>query len=1749
MRKLSLLKCLLTALVPLVASSAFAQHVAERYQFGFVAPTREKRGGSWEYHRVDAEGGILGIDQLLASGPVKSLSHFGIEYSSDFAVGVDSGEHYRFHGNKLERAGVIELDDDLGGGLAIGAEWSYRYPARERIKAIVEDPNSIIPVDSTQPESWDIKDLALYEFGKVALPYMRPYRAIEAEISASTRIAFERRILEGVLERTPVDLPEGTLKDPKGFTAEALAALQLGAQAKASLKAVHDDMKERGVAHANHPKLIAWVDWLNARYDELEQATRDAMTADGGLSRGIPVQPDPRKWDKLWPEAEQRLFKLGTASIRALETLGATRYDYAHKAAWLLKEIRRAEAQRVIDEMTLLAYDGKLKEDHFDTYLNDFVILVMCGAEMESLTKLHRNAAIAKIAATEKVIRDEGNAMEAAGAIVQASVMKYLSPSDSAKATEELARIRNATGEAEFKEASEAAMRALLATSKDGLGYLEVLHRIASDKHAKLNWLYELIHLRGSTEESDGREYDFQNDVNNRGLNLRIVTDNELEPAIALEEGATYEMSFSYYAENMDSQYAWLRFVPLDDEGDPLYAAMPPLPPEYEQGEWVPFEFARDPGGSEMQSNRVMGDTGGIWKNFKFTLRDIPPAVDGLSLEVRLNNVTSHGKFYFKDFKIARLEDFFQDDFESAEAGEVPPPMWERTLDPARGFQPWSKLSYNTVDFRKGERSLQIEPNGFNVRLTTRNSFRLESGHAYVFRGGLHTEQMEGMRAYFELMLYDLEYRPVTIDGLLTTEGNNVLRTPYRGDAERSIGWRNVKATDLWYNEQIDLDEFRGDDLRLTDEGKGGIAALDKRPRKDIAFVKVAVVVEGTEPSYHAKVLVDAVELREYPKVTLKLVQKNYDPAKSLLSGGQMDYERILQGRGILYFPEDPPAGQKYHLSIEPTVGGLARKRAGYHFEVVLKDFMGREVLAADTLGEKGLGDIVYSDDKGNISGSGVVPRITLDRLLEETRSGTQSLSTKYGYFEVHFKLRYVDEAEPLVDRRFKIGFIPESLLKEGATGELGVVLDHASTKQLRVFDTLDKLGIGRIAVPLFADGTMVDAKSYANQSYVTEFDYLLRALPRVHKTGIFADIPDVIDTLYRQDGASPVYSDTSRDEWRELITVAQTHWRDRFDSYQAGAGGDMSYVDFSGRPAQALDNIGDVSKQNGHEWAQLELPVRLLAGTEQQGALEAMTRSFHDQRWKAALAAQAKEVNDALQNGLKVDERKALEDAKQPLVLLKKNERVSFFLPANLTVEDAKTALKDYLDRMARFENVLGDDAPSSLANARTLIGGGTVPFASFAGAYSKHADHTLVIEIKRVDEDEDVDFGMQLTDLTEKVVMAKSLGFSRIFVNRLRSSSEEPDGLLSRDNYALPAFYAYRTLNGALSGKQHVPGLKLPLQGGLKHDFFRSQDGKELTFIVFPGEQDTTVKLPFGNDAFRVDLMGNKVPLPSAMKVNAMGIKSESGSIDVMIPAKRLGSGSMPIFITGIDSRLMNTTLSVKLDNPVVDAEERDNSRALQVTNTFDVPIRVNLQIPLQGASDAMDVTRDARFKDTNGKDIGDDAKAFDKFETVELQPGETKSFQFQIRPRSTMKTGMRVIPVTLRIEGRANYEVERRVEVDVRPSVFVASSSIAQRGADELVELSFKVQSNNASAEGFNMSVTLPGLDDYPRAKGFKLPPQGSADVVVPVGRFKLSQLDGQVVGVAIRQSPGRLFFNVNYVIKRDEMTGKLTLVEQK
>lgn len=1257
-------------------------------------------------------------------------------------------------------------------------------------------------------------------------------------------------------------------------------------------------------------------------------------------------------------------------------------------------------------------------------------------------------------------------------------------------------------------------------------------------------------------QDNDGRLYDFQNSVDTRGLSIEIIPAEERDLLLELEAGASYRFTFRYLSHGLDRQQSYVRFVPLDESGNELYemkSSSNTVEDEVEEGKFIPFSFAKNRTSTEMQSGLYTGDTRDangelMWREVSFLMKDVPASVAGLTFQIKLDRVTGSGSVYYRDFHLEKLEDYFLEDFEperSPVTGRVipeqplsvtgVPPLWQRTLDMSRGFTAHSQLRYNDVivpGAASGEpvgRSLEIRPEGGNVRLLSRRWFPMRSDRSYHFTGKLRTENMGRKQAWFEIFLYDENRRPVTIDGVLTTMGENVIRTPVRGSNPVSIGWRGVRTNSPYFIEE----SLRLDDLRRKDLAEGYNTQVDsKRARFAIAFAQLAVVVEGPDPDYDARVYVDEIQLKEEPRVRLTLIKLYYDDDDDIPD----DFVSLGHPVAIL---EKEERGRRFELGIKLDVEGLAPNRSGFTYDFVLRDALGNVVPAASVLGADNPDRTIESDSNGSLR-SADLPRVMLDDL--------PNLANRMGFFSAQFTLRYLgnpnSKSEPIVDREFRIGFLPPSLLPNSRSGEFGVVMDRGSNKMRRVYDSLRQLRISELAIPLYAPETELDPAAYDSQSYVEEFRLLADSLPDVRIVGMLGPTPSALNKLYPEDGAAAVYADGSRTEWPALLERTIKVWTDHVERMTFGAASDPSFGEFSSDSARALDNIHNALNQAGFEWAPREIPVKLRLGGNQQNALAVTLQSFQE-RWPGVLAATSPAIMNSMNARMTPDEAQKLRDARPRRIWLRDKEHFSFYVPAELSSAEMERAINEYLGNISRFEDALGDDAATALANARLVLNGNAdqVDFDSLAGGRNTPAAHSLVFQLKTVD-GLDTSYSDQLRDMTEKIVAAKRMGFTRILVDRLRDSGDMPNGLLSRDNSAQPAFFAFRTLNSVLSHREPVQR-QLRLSSGASHGFFKDPDSGELTLIMFPGDKDIREQVALGKNARRIDLMGNDYPLDAVMAEipTRAGdvVRAATGEVNINLPA-----GGLPVIITGIDTALMDTLLALKLDNESFDATETRQPRTLTVTNTFGEPTTFSVSVPFSIAQGNRDnIAAHARFIDDKGRELLLGAGKL-SFESIELQPGETKDFTFSVIPRSTMHTGESVLPVRLTILGRENYEVLHRMPVKVDPLVWVDSAAIAAPPELKVYQFVLDVRSRSPLTNTMEATISIDGDPELgPYYKTFNVPANGASQGIVSIPRYPRGRLVGRRVVISLRQSPGALFDNREYTIEEEEGSGTLLL----
>ncbi len=1220
-------------------------------------------------------------------------------------------------------------------------------------------------------------------------------------------------------------------------------------------------------------------------------------------------------------------------------------------------------------------------------------------------------------------------------------------------------------------------------------------------------------------QASNGRQYDIQENLAVKGLTINLQPP-VLGPAVPidLEPGRSYEFSFRYWTRGLNGQNTWVRFVPLDADGNPLIADFDNEDRGLE-GEFTPFRFARyNPDGS-FESSRYSGTSDG-WQQARFLLSRVPDPVAGFLIEVKVDRLSGVGEVYYKDFRLELRREGFREDFEPNrwQASSQPDgrpllaPTWSFVHDPDRRLMPaYSGVSYGTVNNPAGStRSLVIEPRGFNVRLEMTELFELRPDRQYHFKAQMLTEGMGDMRAWYELLLYDRDGFPVTADGLPTTEGSNTLRTPMRGDETRQLSFGGLRIPAGWQTHELFLDELRAAELSDL-RGRGDLARVDQRERRDIRFCRIAVVANSAGPVHTARIAVDNIEIIEYPRVTLTLGQQMLDPSSSLIPGERVWGPPEKLGN-VMARPAPPADPDRFRLFIEVEVRGLAPRRSGYHYTLTLHDYLGNPVRALDILGAQSLDRIVHSNQDGAI-GSEEFNRIYLDQL---------DLRNTFGYFSARFDLRYVDQPQPLYSREFLIGFVPPSLLGEDGTrsGEFGVVMDENSTRIGRLAPALSMLGVGRIAWPLLRRETSVDPGNYPSQAFVQEYETLMAQLPRVRRTAVLGEMPLELEALHPGSGAASVFADPNRTEWRDLMSAVHAQWTGRFDDWMIGLPSDQSYGGLTANSAAALDSLRDNFTTAAVDWSPRVMPITLNQPGSQGPMLDALARSFAA-RWQPALDAMPQAWRDAIAQSLDAPQAQRLRAGGPNLIWLREREELAFTVPHHVSPAAMQASINEILGRIGRYTNILGDDQAAAVAAATAIATGQPVDLAPLAGALAQPASHTLVLDLLPVDPSIDTTYEMQLRDLTEKCVLARQMGFTRIYVSRLRDSGNLPDGLMTADNRARPAFHAYRTLNSVLSDTDALPD-QLMLPSGARHQFFRNRRTGELTFFVFPGANDAVEQLPFGHNVRQVDLMGNPLPVTDG---------ATGGTVSV-----RLNAGGLPVILTGIDTALLDTVNSVSLTDPTIQAREADQARSITITNRFTSPLSVSLRIPLTGdQSDRDSIVRDARLADPTGVPVSDRSSEY-AFAGVNLAPGETRTFDFQLRPRPTMMSGTRVLPVELQLKGAREYNVTRRIPVQIQPQITVTTIDLVDPQDGRGMELAFRVSNTTVRTEAFVASVDLPEITGTrPLTRDFSVAGNAEADVSRRLPSVPAAQLNGTLVRISIRQSPGSLFFNQDYRVR--------------
>ncbi|MCC6464168.1 MAG: hypothetical protein IT463_02375 [Planctomycetes bacterium] len=1040
---------------------------------------------------------------------------------------------------KLAAVGVVQDPADPA-NFAVGARWDYSRAALNAVAAM--EPG--IPDAENLARKWAWPDQSVAELGRSALPALRDAAAGEMRMAALADEAATRALLRRACRANA---------GPRAIRAAQMAALD-------QPQWVRDVCAAQGVEPA---PFLAGTDVTLARL-------KHAISA---LQPGWPQSvSDP----EAWPEAERILIgELGLGCARALEELAAAEPAYAGKLAWVQGEIRRRAAVELVERYIAQAAAGQMPEG-FDLAADapdDLWVLAACKSELDGLLE-SAELRHGRLAA--------GDADQAAEASLLRPVLDLLKKS-----------LAEAAGAAPAAEGALGRARQALAAGKDpradfladaghehALGLLVRARARAMALCAKHRWLAAMIAVRekdprqgydagkGVNPANSGRAWDAQHGIENFGAGVELRAP-VAAPPVRLEPGRSYLIEYRVKALNLEQgnaaphrlahQAAWLELMPLDLNGQPLPGTMGAENNDgLEEGRLLPFAFARSGSGAVPRRHLDTSDGEAGWLPVRALLPQVPDTVAGFTLRVVVSNLLGEGAVLFDSFRLTRVADSLDEDFEGAfgEATEGVPPGWQRVRDAARNRLPYSRINVDKQVAAGGRRSLRIEPAGFNVALQTQRSFPLLPDRDYTFEASLRCADLGGMKAWFELHCLSAGNEPVTPDGLPDPEGAWPLRTAVLGDSPGSLGWQRFATHEQWQAVRLSLAR------RIT------APALPTDERLPVARLRVRLVIEGTEPSHAARIWVDDVRLREEPGLRV---------SQGLLREGQ-------------FFAKSGPMrtaapGDDGERAVRLRVTGLPPRAGGWHMRVHLADGLGGRALAWDSLAGQPPDALLRTDDTGALETPTLLP-------------GRLGLAGNVGVFAAEVDLT---RAGRVIRRTASFAV----LAPVAAGGDAGITLD-AALGDSHVAELLEASTGAFTSVPLWAGDATAET--------LAQHPLMLRAmrLSRSPRLGIPLGL---LESAPGSASCAQAWSAPGGARVHNLLRATVGALRDRFPAYQLGPYLGAGWEHPQAEPAAALDAARTVLAAGNAPWVQLVLPWELGADED------ALSRGFAA-RWPQALRA-----------------------------------------------------------------------------------------------------------------------------------------------------------------------------------------------------------------------------------------------------------------------------------------------------------------------------------------------------------------------------------------------------------------------------------------------------------------------------------------------------------------------------------------------
>jgi hypothetical protein len=577
---------------------------------------------------------------------------------------------FRFQDNsKLQAIGVIR-DSESPGDYGVGFRWDYSRPAASAVRAV--QPG--FPSAERAVDTWPWPDRDVLELGRAAEP------------------ALMQAVREHYL---------GARDAHQQATAAALEAW-LAEVGPGEFHGLNDYGRALLMLLLDEPELPDGAGILADAHDALRAGLQEALAE---LAPGWPYDlGDPARW----PPALRRLIgDYGVAAVPVLQGIACVEPAVAPKVAWMLEEIRRRTAQRLVADALSHGHDHAPTPD---------AIVAAASAARDVLNRIEqeRNRLVLLPWSDEVAARLAG--LE----ILQNAVQTHNKPADPDRplGPADLGRLLAQRD----RDAAHAAKRAWLRAV--------VLHR---DRQPEHGYEPEL----GVNVDNAGRKFDEQRGYGFRAAGLELRAPGvQTQALIRVSPGSAYELTYrvrirnaEYPADHPDArrllwQSAWVEIVPLDTRGRPLAGSRPArLEPGVEPGRSAPFHFAAD--GPRNAGPRHTFTPGG-WQDGRILLPQVPDGVDGILIRIVLSDLRGAGEVLFDGFRLTRLATALDETFEHGLR------MWRTVTDLA----PFARA---TVE--RGDDSVAvIRPGNGTAALERTRRLPLRPDRSYVLEARLKVD-------------------------------------------------------------------------------------------------------------------------------------------------------------------------------------------------------------------------------------------------------------------------------------------------------------------------------------------------------------------------------------------------------------------------------------------------------------------------------------------------------------------------------------------------------------------------------------------------------------------------------------------------------------------------------------------------------------------------------------------------------------------------------------------------------------------------------------------------------------------------------------------------------------------------------------------------------------------------------------------------------------------------------------------------